>query len=105
MKPLDPDRLAAIADRAQRLSQLKQHESWQELRVLFEERRQKHFENLTSRLLAGAEVDQRHVDRLAGFFRGAQWILDNPDLAEASLEAALKKAERLQTIKEEVQST
>lgn len=104
MKAPDPERLAALTQRAERLGKIKEHESWAELRALFEERRDKHYKSLTSRLLAGAEIDQRHVDRTAGFFHGAQWILDHPDLAEASLKRALERAERLQAITEEVTS-
>lgn len=84
--------------RAFRLGKLKEHESWQELRSLFEERKQKHYTSLTKQLIDGAEIDQRWVDRIAGFFRGAQWILDNPDQAEKSLESALKKAQLFQAL-------
>ena len=95
MKALDPVRVANLADRAARLGQLKDHDSWAELRTLFEERRAKHYKSLTDQLMAGSEIDQRYVDRTAGFFKGAQWILDNPDLAESSLASALRKAELL----------
>lgn len=104
MKPLDPEKLAALAARAERLGRIKDHPSWHELRALFEERREKHYASLTSRLLAGAEIDQRQIDRTAGFFRGAEWILNNPDQAQDSLKRALEKAERLQAITEEVTS-
>ena len=104
MKSPDPEKLARITERAARLGQLKEHPSWAELRALFEERRAKHYESLTRQLLAGAEIDQRHVDRTAGFFKGAEWILNNPDQAEDSLQRALEKAERLQALTEEVTS-
>lgn len=103
-KPLDPERLAQLTERAHRLGKLKEHESWGELRALFEERRDKHYNGLLKQLLAGVEVDQRQIDRLAGFFKGAEWLLDNPDMAIDSLERALLKAERLQALTEEVNS-
>jgi hypothetical protein len=102
MKEPDPEKVAALAQRAQRLSKLKDHESWGELRALFEERQRKHFDNLTRQLLAGAEVDQRYVDRMAGFFRGAQWLLDNPEMAETSLRTALRRAELFQELQKEI---
>lgn len=102
MKPPDPDKVRALSDRASRLGKLKEHESWAELRALYEERKKKHFDALTRQLIAGTAVDQRYVDRMAGFFRGAEWLLDNPDMAEESLARALKKAERLQAITSEV---
>ena len=102
MKPLDPEKLAQLTERAHRLGKLKEHESWAELRGLFEERRARHYERLQKQLLAGGEIDQRYIDRLAGFFKGAQWVLDNPEMAEKSLDSAIRKAELLQTITEEV---
>lgn len=100
MKAPDPDKVAALQERATRLGQLKTHPSWAELRALFEERRRKHYDNLARQLVAGAEIDQRYVDRMAGFFKGAQWLLDNPELAESSLKAALKKAELFEALHE-----
>lgn len=100
MKQPDPEKVAALSQRAGRLHELKEHPSWAELRALFEERRDKHFKNLSRQLIAGAEVDQRYVDRMAGFFRGAQWILDNPEQAEQSLKTALQKAQLFEALQE-----
>ena len=103
-RDLNPERLALLAERAERLGQIKDHPSWPELRALFEERRDKHYRNLTRQLLAGTAMDQRLIDRTAGFFHGAEWILDHPDQAEQSLKRALEKAERYRAITEEVTS-
>lgn len=101
MKAPDPEKIADLTVLASRLGELKQHPSWGELRQLFENRRRKHFDLLARQLLAGNEVDQRYVDRMAGFFKGAEWILDHPDLAESSLKTALKRAELFEALTEE----
>lgn len=102
MKAPDPEKVARLQERAVRLGELKAHPSWAELRAVFEERRRKHFDSLTKQLVAGLDVDQRHVDRMAGFFKGAEFVLDFPDLAESSLETALKRVELFEALHEEV---
>jgi hypothetical protein len=103
VKAPNPDRVAQLQERAARLGELKEHPSWQELRSVFEARRRKHYDNLSRQLIAGSEVDQRYVDRMAGFFKGAEWLLDNPDFAESSLRAALKRAELFGALSEETE--
>jgi hypothetical protein len=93
-KALSADKLAEIKVRAARLSELKSHPSWAELRALLEERKARRFGLLQRQLIDGIAVDQRYLDRLAGFFKGAEWILDNPDMAEQSLERAVERALR-----------
>lgn len=92
--------LQVIADRARRLGSIKQHPAWPELREELgrkKARTQKSFQarHFTSSHLA-APVDQREIDFLNGFFAGAEWILDNPEQAEDTLKAALRKSEALE---------
>ena len=92
MPRFDADTVAEKRDRAVRLGELREHPSWAELRAVLEERKAVYFRSLQRQLVSGSAVDQRYIDRVAGFFRGAEWILDNPDLAEKSLQAAVRKA-------------
>jgi hypothetical protein len=84
------------------LSELKDNPSWAELQRALDDYQARKFAAFSRRLIAGEEVDQRYIDRLAGFFIGAQWILDNPDLNEQKLEAKLRKAELLGLLEGEV---
>lgn len=101
-KALDPDRVAALRERAAKLGELKQHPSWAELRQLLEERKSRRFQSMQRELIHGTPVDQRYVDRMAGFFKGAEWILDNPDMAEQSLERAVSKAQMMGLLEKEM---
>ena len=86
-----------LGDKAQDLSKLKDHPSWEVLRSEFEAKRLKYMDRLAARLMRGGlnanPLDQREIDYQRGFFDGAQWILDNPEFAESSLENALKRME------------
>lgn len=89
---IDAEVLARKKLRAARLAELRDHPSWAELQVVLNERRDRVFESMRRQLMAGEPADQRYIDRVAGFFVGAQWILDNPDMAENALERAVHKA-------------
>lgn len=91
-KPPDPNAVAALRDRTVKLSQLREHPSWAELQLVLEERKAKVFGTIQRQLIEGVEVDQRWIDRVAGFFKGAEWILDNPDMIEQKLEREVKRA-------------
>ena len=95
MPKFDADTVAKKRDRAARLGELREHPSWAELRAVLEERKAVYFRSLQRQLVSGSAVDQRYIDRVAGFFKGAEWILDNPDLAEKSLQNAIKRATRM----------
>lgn len=105
MARLSADKLADLRTRAARLSELKSHPSWAELRSLLEERKARRFDQVTRQLVAGEPVDQRYIDRMAGFFKGAEWILDNPDMAEQSLERAIDKARLMGLLEKEMVSS
>lgn len=88
-----------VAERAQGLSDLKKHPSWPVLRGIFDKRKKLFFERLAHQLMQGGitstPIDQREIDYQRGFWAGAQWILNNPEMAERSLETALRKASQL----------
>ena len=100
-RPPDPDKVAALRDRSVRLSELKDQPSWAELRSVLEERKAKTFEQIQRQLIEGVAIDQRWLDRVAGFYKGAEWILDNPDLTEQKLIVALKKSRLSEALTEE----
>ena len=89
----DPDRDMALINRAAVLAELKQQPAWAELARIVEERKRVHFDSLTRRLIAGQPVDQREVDRMAGYFKGQEDLIARPDLAANQAKSALKRAE------------
>ncbi len=74
---------------------LVQHPSWPLLREIFNARKKAQLSDLANSLISGDEVDQRKIDRIAGFWIGANWVLSNPELAERSLKQALAHVERM----------
>ena len=89
---MDAEKLKAVGYRAQELGKLKEHPSWAVLRQVVEAKYERWRNNKMKRLLAGAEFDQRDFDYQRGFWAGALYVLDNPEKAEDSLKAALRKA-------------
>ena len=92
-KPISAEKLSALKTRTAKLSELKSHPSWAELHAVLEERKTKRFDAIQRQLIEGVPVDQRYLDRIAGFFKGAEWILGNPDQSEKSLAVAVQKAQ------------
>jgi hypothetical protein len=93
-KPVDHDELAFLAERSARLQKLTEYPEWAELRALTEERRDFYMTNLTKRLTNGSAVDQREIDRHAGFWKGALAVLEYPAAVEKKLETVLKRAQQ-----------
>lgn len=93
-------RLTELEQRARRLGELKEHPSWLLLREIFEAKRQRSFAVLMKQLMNGGAqappLDQRTLDFERGFWAGANWILENPEQAEKTLQSALNRAERLE---------
>lgn len=92
---LPSDEVRVKGDLARELSKLRDHPSWETLRSEYEKVRREEEERLLRKLTASginaAPIDQREIDYRRGFWAGAQWLLDNPDLADAALAAALKR--------------
>lgn len=92
---LVPPELRELGDRAQALTKLTAHPSWDVLRLELDRVRSLYMSRLVRRMTSGGikgpAIDQRELDYQRGFFSGAEWILQNPEKAEASLEEALQR--------------
>lgn len=79
---------------AQDLAKLTEHPSWPVLREEFAKAREQAERRLAREMLSGGEtkepVDQRKIDYRRGFLRGAQAVLDQPELAQHAFEKALE---------------
>lgn len=93
---MNADKLKQIGLVAGELGKLKQHDSWPTLRRVVEAKYDRWKTGTMKRLLAGSEFEQRDFDYQRGFWAGAFYVLDNPDKAEDSLNAALRKATTLE---------
>ena len=82
-----------LKERAERMGGLKEAAGWQELRAELERRCQRDTKRLVTRYLRSGElVNQREIDYVRGFWAGAEWILDNPEMAEATFDRAMRRA-------------
>jgi hypothetical protein len=93
-RPVDPDALAALTEKTARMASLKEHPGWADLRAHFANRRRVWTERLQKDLMEGRALDQRDIDRHAGFWKGAEFILEHPDMTEKKLETTLKRAQQ-----------
>lgn len=95
---VDADTIRVLGDRARELAKLADHPSWPVLKGEMARVRGVYQARLARRLTTGginaSPLDQREIDYQRGFFAGAQWILDNPEMAEATLAKALERRER-----------
>lgn len=92
---LRSDALRDVGDVAREMGKLVDQPAWGMLRDELANRRTQEFTRILRRMMHGG-IDaslpsQRELDYKRGFFSGAQWILDNPDLAERSLKEALRR--------------
>ena len=80
-----------LKERASKLSSLQMHPGWEELKEEFERKKEKHLRLLvSSQITSGKPVDQRLFDLYRGFWACGTWLLANPEMAESSLERALR---------------
>lgn len=61
------------------------------MKLVIEKKEEKVVGLLSRNILAGKAVDQRVIDRQAGFWAGAMHVLNHPENAEAEMDAALKR--------------
>lgn len=84
-----------IGDKARELGKLVDHPAWAILRAEFDGLKETYFKRLATRLVSGGlkaeALDQRELDYQRGFFRGAEWILANPEMIAKTLEKALER--------------
>ena len=75
------------------------HPGWEELKEEFKRKKDKHLKLLVSRqITSGKPVNQREFDFFNGWWSCGEWLLANPDMAEGSLERAIRKAEILKGV-------
>ena len=95
MTELVDRRVVKLGDQAQELSKLVEHPAWLELRRLFAEAREAAEQKLAREMFGGGEghpaLDQREIDYRRGFLRGAQAVLDKPELAVRAFEKAMER--------------
>lgn len=84
------ERARELKIKAGKLSTLTEHPAWATLRAEFETKRRKWFEVMVEAFIHRGEVPD--LQRNSDFWRGAEWVLNNPDLAEKSLRIALDDA-------------
>ncbi len=88
----DP-KVRAVADDARVFGSLKQHQGWIRLIERIKKEEQSFMLSLAQRLLkTGAEIPQREIDYMAGFYKGAMYVLMHPEEAEQSFERAARMA-------------
>jgi hypothetical protein len=79
-----------------KLTDLTKQPGWDELKKIFAAQKERHQRELLRQMLSTEPLDQRRIDRLAGFWLGCEFILKNPEMAEASLKAAIRQAKLLE---------
>lgn len=71
---------------------LKEHAGWRRLAERIRADRDRFLASLSLRLMNGEVVSQREIDYKRGFYAGAEYVIETPAEAEASLEAAAREA-------------
>lgn len=102
MKPPDPERLATLSEKAQRLSALKDQPGWADLTAIVEREERKYFDLQLRQLRNGEQGDPVDIKAHSVAFDLIRYLLAHPEKAETSLKRAIDKAERVQAIREEV---
>lgn len=96
--PLRSPKVRELGDAARELAKLTEHSSWSVLRAEFDGRKRAYLDKIARSIATGGldakPIDQREIDYIRGFLRGAQAVLDTPGHALEALEEALKKEER-----------
>lgn len=87
----DP-KFRVIAEDARIFGELKEQRGWQRLMERLLKERDEYLRDVAARLLDGKEVTQREIDFMAGFYKGASYVLKHPEEAEKSFEKAARLA-------------
>lgn len=93
--PLRSEKVRELGDSVRELAKLVEHPSWPVLRAEFEKRERAYLDKIVRQLVAGGidakPIDQREIDYIRAFLRGARAVLDTPDNAMKALEEALRE--------------
>lgn len=71
---------------------LRDHAGWRRLHAKVKESKQSFMFSLSRRLMAGERVSQEEIAHSRGFYEGALWIIEQPEVAESNLEKAARMA-------------
>lgn len=95
---MNEDATRELQQRQVRLTALTLHPSWEELRSEFDRKKARQEKQLLSELLRGEPLDQRRIDWFRGFWQGAEWILNNPEMAERSFKRAFDQGSAIEAL-------
>ena len=87
-------RLALLATEARELEKLTEHESWGILRARFEALRADDLTSLARQIMSDRVPSPEDLAERRGFWKGAEWVLNNPALAEKAYERANERTKR-----------
>lgn len=99
----DP-KFRVIAEDARIFGELMEQRGWQRLMERLTKEREEYLRDVAVRLLDGRQVDQREIDFMAGFYKGALYVLKHPEQAEKSFEKAARLAWVFDEAEQEVDS-
>jgi len=99
----DP-KIRAVAEDAKVFGELRDQRGWQRLVERLANEKDEYMLDIAARLLANKEVPQREIDFMAGFYKGADYVLKHPEKAEESFVKASRLAWVMQS-EEAAQST
>jgi hypothetical protein len=83
-RPLDDEQELAVAH-------LGQHPAWPVLRIIAQTRMEAEFRRTASEMLSGKEIPGETIAYRRGFFAGMKFLLDNPTIAAARLDEAIRQ--------------
>jgi hypothetical protein len=63
------------------------------LKEIVASKKTRQFDYFTKQLMSGEAVDQRKLDFLRGWWAGCDYVIANPENAEATFDAAMKQAQ------------
>ena len=92
-----------IAEDARIFGELMSQPGWQRLMERLTKEKDEYLLDIAKRLLDGREVDQREIDFMSGFYKGALYVLKHPEEAEKSFEKAARLAWVFEGQEQEVQ--
>lgn len=87
----DP-KVREIADTARVYAELMSQQGWQRLIKMIEREKEEWLLDIAKRQFDGEEVSQKEIKFMAGFWRGAEYVLRHPEKAEDSFVKAARLA-------------
>lgn len=100
-KPIDPEKLAQLTEKAHRLGQLKDQPGWADLVEIVDRNEKRYYDQQMRTLRNGDTPDPAEVKAYSLTFDLIRYLLAHPEKAEQTLSRAIEKAERLGVLQEE----